>query len=289
MRALVTGAGGQLARAWIAAAPSGWTVVGLTRAELDVGDEAAVDSAVRELAPDLILNAAAYTAVDAAESEPDIAFRINRHGAQRLAQAADSAGVRLIHISTDFVFDGRSNRPYRPDDDAAPINAYGASKLAGEQAVAVAAPDALIVRTAWLYGPVGANFLATMLRLMVSRSEIGVVADQIGTPTSTLTLAEALWALTEKQATGIWHYTDAGVASWYDFATAIAEDAVAAGLIGRAPAIRPIATSDYPTAAARPPFGVLDKGATSVLLGRQAPHWRVALRAVLDRMVGSRP
>jgi dTDP-4-dehydrorhamnose reductase len=289
-KAVVTGAGGQLARAWSAAAPPGWSVTGLSRADLDIADAAAVERVIGALAPDLILNAAAYTAVDRAESEPDLAFAVNRDGAAHLAAAATRAGARLIQVSTDFVFDGRSGRPYRPDDAPGPLNVYGASKLAGERAAAETAPDALIVRTAWVYGPRGANFLATMLRLMAARPEIGVVADQIGAPTSTATLASALWGLAEKQVSGdimprgIWHFTDAGVASWYDFAQAIAEEAVAAGLIDRAAAVKPIATADYPTPARRPAFSVLDSSAAYGLLGAPAAHWRVALRQVLGRM-----
>jgi len=292
VKAVVTGAGGQLATAWSAAAPPGWTVTSLTRTELDIGEAAAVDSVIGALAPDLVLNAAAYTAVDRAESESDLAFRINCDGASHVARACARLDARLIQVSTDFVFDGRSSRPYRPDDAPNPLNVYGASKLAGERAVAEAAPEALIVRTAWVYGPGGANFLATMLRLMATRPEIGVVADQIGAPTSTATLARALWGLAGKQASGVipggvWHFTDAGVASWYDFARAIAEDAVAAGLIDHAPPVKPIATSDYPTPARRPPFSLLDNSAAYGLLGAPAPHWRVALRRVLGCMKAS--
>jgi dTDP-4-dehydrorhamnose reductase len=284
VKALITGAGGQLATALIAAAPAGWTVTGLTRADLDIGDQAVVDAAVSRLAPDLIINAAAYTAVDRAESEADLALRVNRDGARHLAVAASRLDGRLIQLSTDFVFDGRASRPYRPEDAANPLGVYGASKLAGERAVAEAAPEALILRTAWVYGPTGSNFLATMLRLMATRPEIAVVSDQIGTPTSTLTLAAALWALADRRASGVLHFTDAGVASWYDFAQAIAEEAVAAGLLDRAPPVKPILTADYPTPAARPAFGVLDKSAAWALLGAPAPHWREALRLVLAQM-----
>jgi dTDP-4-dehydrorhamnose reductase len=284
MKALVTGAGGQLGVALLAAAPGGWMAVGLTRAELDIGDAAAVRAAIRDHGPDLVLNAAAYTAVDRAESEPEAAFRINRDGAGFLAEAATNAGARFVHVSTDFVFDGRSGRPWRPEDATGPLGVYGASKLAGEAAVAAAAPDALTVRTAWVYGPTGANFLATMLRLMASRPELRVVADQVGTPTSTLDLAAALWRLGEAKASGVLHYTNAGAASWYDFAVAIAEEAVAAGLLERTPPVIPIATSDYPTPAARPAFSVLDKTAAFELLGSPAPHWRAALRTVLGKM-----
>jgi dTDP-4-dehydrorhamnose reductase len=288
VKALVTGAGGQVARAWIAAAPPGWTVSAVNRAELDITDAAAVEAMTAKAAPDLILNAAAYTAVDRAESEPEAAFAANRDGAANVAVAARAAGARLIHLSTDFVFDGKAGRPYRPDAATGPASVYGASKLAGEAAVMEADPDALIVRTAWVYGPVGGNFLATMLRLMAQRPELRVVADQIGTPTSTPTLAAALWSFAAAMAPGIWHYTDAGVASWYDFAVAIAEEALAIGLIETAPPVRPIATNDYPTPAARPAYSVLDKSASYALLGGPAPHWRVALRAVLGEMRDSR-
>ncbi len=284
MKALVTGAGGQLARAWIAAAPPGWEVTAHSRADLDIGDREAVQAAVRAARPDVILNAAAYTAVDRAQSEPELAFRDNRDGAGHLARAAVEAGARLVHISTDFVFDGHAHSAYRPADAAGPLGVYGASKLAGEVAVANADPSALIVRTAWVYGATGANFLATMLRLMATRDEVRVVADQIGTPTSTASLARALWALLAADARGVWHYTDAGVASWYDFAQAIAEESLAAGVLTKAPPVRPIATADYPTPAPRPSFSVLDKSDTYALLGAAAPHWRVSLRDELRRV-----
>jgi dTDP-4-dehydrorhamnose reductase len=284
MKALVTGAGGQVGRALVAAAPEGWSVAALTRAELDIGAAEAVAATVDALAPDVIFNAAAYTAVDKAESEADLAFRINRDGAGHLAKAAAARGARLIHISTDFVFDGRSGLPYLPTDATAPLGVYGASKLAGEAAVAWALPEALILRTAWVYAATGANFLNTMVRLMASRSEIGVVSDQIGAPTSAASVAGALWRLMDLGAAGVWHYTDAGVASWYDFAQAIAEEAVAAGVLATAAKVKPITTADYPTAARRPAYSVLDKTATFALLGEAAPHWRVNLRRELARM-----
>jgi dTDP-4-dehydrorhamnose reductase len=273
----------------MASTPAGWTVTGLTRAELDIGDEAAVDRVIGDEAPDLILNAAAYTAVDRAETEADLAFRANRDGAAHLARAATRAGARLIQVSTDFVFDGASGRPYRPDDPTGPLSVYGASKLAGERAVAEAAPDALVVRTAWVYGPSGGNFLATMLRLMAARGEVRVVADQIGAPTSAQTLAAALWGLAEKGARGVLHFTNAGVASWCDFAQAIAEEALAAGVLVRPATVTPIRTADYPTAARRPSFSVLDCAAAYALLGGPAPHWRDALREVLTEMRGLTP
>jgi dTDP-4-dehydrorhamnose reductase len=284
MKALVTGGDGQLALAWAAAAPAGWTVTALTRAALDVADQAAVLGLAERTRPDLILNTAAFTAVDRAESEPESAWRVNRDGAANVAAAAAACGARVAHISTDFVFDGASGRAYRPDDRASPLGVYGASKLASEAAMLAAAPDALIVRTAWLYSPRGANFLKTMLRLMREGPEVRVVADQIGTPTSTDSLAAGLWGLIEAKVCGVWHFTDAGVASWYDFACAIAEEALAAHLLDRAPRVTPITTAERPTSARRPAFSVLDSTGTWDLLGHAAPHWRVSLRRVLDEM-----
>jgi dTDP-4-dehydrorhamnose reductase len=284
MRVLICGAGGQLGRALAASAPAGCEVKALTRAGLDIGDGAAVARVANELRPNLILNAAAYTGVDRAESEPEAAFRINGDGPGHLAAAATAVGARLIHVSTDFVFDGSQGRPYRPDDTTMPLGVYGASKLAGEKAAAAAHPATLIVRTAWVYSDVGSNFLLTMLRLMRDRGEVGVVADQVGAPTSTVSLASALWGLADSGLAGVIHFTDAGVASWYDFAVAIAEEALAAGLLETPPRVRPIATSDYPTPARRPSYSVLDSSAAYARLGGPAPHWRAALRTVLAGM-----
>ena len=284
MKALVTGAGGQLARAWSAAAPAGWTVTGLTRAELDIADPDTADTAIAAHAPDLILNAAAYTAVDRAESEPELAFAANRDGAANVARAAARLGARLIHLSTDFVFDGGAERPYRPEDPTGPLNVYGASKLAGEAAVAETNPGALIVRTAWVYGPDGSNFLTTMLKLMAALGEVSVVADQVGAPTSTLSLAEGLWGLARTDSSGVMHFTNAGTASWRQFAQAIAREALAARVLARAASVQAITTADYPTKARRPAYSVLDCSAAYAALGRPAPHWRAALHEVLGRM-----
>jgi dTDP-4-dehydrorhamnose reductase len=278
MRALIFGAGGQLGRALARTAPPGTHLVALDRARCDVTDPDAVARALGEAAPDLVLNGAAYTAVDRAEAEPEAARRLNAVAPGTIAAAARAAGARTVHVSTDFVFDGAASVPYRPGDAAAPASVYGRTKLEGERAAIEADPDALLVRTAWLYAPQGANFVNTMLRLMRERAEVSVVADQIGTPTWAPSLAEALWALAGKGARGIFHYTDAGVASWYDFAVAIEEEARAAGILEKPVAIRPIATARYPTKARRPAFSLLEKEATWDLLGESAPHWRVNLR-----------
>ena len=278
MKALITGAHGQLGRALIASAPAGMTLIAHDYDTLDIVDPQAVDELVTRERPNLILNAAAHTAVDRAESEEAQARAINATGAGHLAAAARAVRARLVHVSTDFVFDGRAGVPYAPGAATNPLSAYGRTKLAGEQAVG----DALIVRTAWVYAPIGNNFVRTMLRLMAERDEVRVVADQIGTPTWAPDLAAALWALAGQAATGIWHYTDAGVASWYDFAVAIQEEAIARGMLTRAVPVIPIATSDYPTPAVRPSYSVLDKTATWAALGRVSPHWRANLRIMLQ-------
>ncbi len=282
MKALLTGANGQLGRALQATAPEGVRLVVLGSTELDIGDEAAVMAVVEAEKPELILNAAAYTAVDKAESDEEAALHVNSKGVANLALAARETGARLVHVSTDFVFDGASSTPYRPDSPTAPLGSYGRTKLAGERAAAIA--DALIVRTAWVYGAAGHNFVRTMLRLMAERDEVRVVADQIGTPTFATGLAEAIWALDAAGAKGIFHHADSGVASWYDFAVAIQEEALELGLLGRAVPVIPIATRDFPTPARRPAYSVLDKSATIDILGAPAPHWRVNLRRMLREL-----
>jgi len=279
VKALITGAGGQLGRALIATAPADVAVVECSSTALDITDADAVAAAVEEVLPDILINAAAYTAVDKAESEEARALAVNGTAVGHLAAAARGVGARLIHVSTDFVFDGLAGRPYAPDAATNPLSAYGRTKLAGEQA---AGGGALIVRTAWVYASEGGNFVRTMLRLMAERPELRVVADQIGTPTYAPSLAKALWGLAAKGAAGLYHYTDSGVASWYDFAVAIQEEAIAAGILGHAVPVIPIPTSAYPTPARRPTYSVLDKQATTDLLGVPAPHWRANLRTMLS-------
>ena len=282
MKAVVTGSGGQLASCVRDAAPTDVEVVTLTRRELDITDAAAVDATLEQLAPDLIFNCAAYTDVDRAESEPQAAFAANADGPANLAQAAARIGARLVHVSTDFVFDGSASTPYAPEAHAAPLNVYGASKLAGERKILDGASDALIVRTAWLYAMEFRNFVTTMLMLMNERSEIQVVADKVGTPTHGRTLASGLWQLAAQGARGIYHLTDAGVASRYDFAQAIKEEARQAGLVATDPAIIPISSSEFPTTAKRPSYSVLDNGRTWAELGWRPRHWRTELRNALQ-------
>lgn len=284
MRALILGAGGQVGRALAAAAPPGSEAIALGRADCDVGDEAALRSAIRSARPDVVFNAAAYTAVDKAESEPEAARRLNGEAPGLIAAAAREAGARTVHVSTDFVFGGAAEGPRRPQDPPRPEGVYARTKLEGEGSASAADPEALIVRTAWVYAPAGTNFVNTMLRLMAERDELRVVADQVGTPTWAPSLAAALWRLAGLRAGGIHHFTDSGVASWYDFAVAIAEEAREIGLIEAPARIVPIATADYPTPAKRPAWSVLDKSSTWALLGGAAPHWRVNLRADLREL-----
>lgn len=278
MKALITGANGQLGRALVACAPDRIALLALPSAALDITDRAAVEAAIRDHSPDLVINAAAYTKVDAAENMPDLAERVNHLAVAKLAQATQQNGARLIQISTDFVFDGMASHAYSPGAPTAPLNIYGKTKLAGE---AAAGPAALIVRTSWLYSAYGNNFVATMLRLMREKPTLRVVDDQIGTPTSAHALAAAIWDLAATDRTGILHYSDSGVASWYDFAVAIMEEAVVLGLLDRPVEVLPIPASEYPTPARRPHFSVLDKRDTIAAIGRVPGHWRANLRDVL--------
>ena len=281
---LVTGANGQLGHELVAHAPE-CELLALGRDALDLTDANALVERVAALAPDVVINAAAYTAVDRAESEPELAQRVNAEGAANLARACASFGTRMLHVSTDFVFDGRASTPYQPGADTAPLGVYGSSKLAGEKGVREALPGAFILRTGWVYSRFGANFVKTMLRLMGERDSLSVVCDQVGTPTWAAGLARSLWAAVARpQLQGTYHWSDAGVCSWYDFAVAINEEALACGLLQDATAIRPIPASDYPTPAQRPAYSVLDKTATWRALDLQGEHWRVQLRHMLKEL-----
>ena len=278
------GAAGQLGRSLQITAPTWTEVVAPVRTLCDLTNADHIERWLIDVQPDIVFNAAAYTAVDAAESDEASAGLINAQSVGRLAEAIKRHGARLVHVSTDFVFDGATSRPYCPDDAPNPINAYGRTKLKGEQAILGSGVDSLIVRTAWVYAGQGKNFVHTMLRLMRERDEIGVVADQIGTPTYARNLARVLWTLVEQDASGCYHFTDSGVASWYDFAVAIEEEALAAGLLESNTTIVPIASSEYPTPARRPRFSVLDKSKTWAAIGNTGQHWRLALREMIQGM-----
>lgn len=281
MKILITGAAGQLGRALVATAPDGVECVPLTRDGMDLGDRASILSAIEQHEPAILINAAAYTAVDKAETEGELAQRINADAVADMREACTKIGAKLVHVSTDFVFDGTSAKAYQPHDDRNPLSVYGRSKAAGEDA---AGEDALIVRTAWVYAAGGASFVATMLRLMQDRDEIGVVSDQIGAPTWATSLAGTIWGLIVNGASGIHHFSDAGVASWYDFAVAIGEEAAALGLIDRTITVNPITTADYPTPAVRPAFSLLDSRATRTAAGVDPVHWRENLRHMLKEV-----
>jgi len=286
MHVLITGANGQLGQELLKSAPVSTKVSAVDRDGLDVSDNLAVHALLLELKPDIVINAAAYTAVDKAEQEQALAFAVNADGARNLAAACGELGARFIHVSTDFVFDGNHSTPYRPEDEAKPLGVYGASKLEGERNIIAQYPDgSLIIRVGWLYSCFGQNFVKTMLRLMGEREELGVVSDQIGTPTHAAGLAQAIWQFADESfTTGIYHWSDAGVASWYDFAVAIMEEAVAAGKLEKAISVKPIRTVDYPTPAQRPRYSVLDKTATWTHLDLKPLHWRVALRQMLQHL-----
>ena len=252
---------------------------------LDITDAEAVEQFVVKNNPDVIINAAAYTAVDAAETDKDSAFAINDLAVGHLATAAKSCGAHLIHVSTDFVFGETQPTPIKPDAATDPVSVYGMSKLAGEQRLFSILPDnSLLFRTAWVYSSHGNNFVKTMLRLMKERSEVGVIADQIGTPTWAHSLAKAIWRGAEIRALGVLHWTDAGAASWYDFAQAIMEEGMALGLLDKAIPVRPLRTDQYPTPADRPKYSVLELTGTWDVLNLQAAHWRVELRNMMREL-----
>lgn len=282
MKVLITGGGGQLGKALARTRPVRHVHMHiLSHKQLDITDALGVERIVQETRPDVVINAAAFTDVDRAEKESARAYAVNAKGVQNLAKSCKKIEARLVTVSTDFVFDGQKSSPYLPNDEPNPLNIYGSSKLAGERK---AGKEALIIRTAWLYAAEGRNFVYTILRLAAEKDEIRVVSDQVGTPTYAKWLAEAIWKLIEKEATGLWHFTDSGVASWYDFAVAVLEEAKRLGVLTRPVKIVPIRSHEYPTPAKRPSYSVLEKAATWAKLGWYAPHWRESLREMLEEV-----
>jgi len=300
MKVLLTGAAGQLGQELIASRPPEVELIACARGELDLADAEACRAAVQQHRPDWVLNAGAYTAVDKAESEPELAAAVNAGAPAAFAEALAATGGRLLQVSTDFVFNGAQGSPYRPEQRLDPLGVYGATKAAGE-AAALQLPGARVLRTSWVYGPVGKNFCLTMLRLHALKAaageSLGVVADQVGCPTSTLTLAAAFWRAigvgadpaADTASPRILHWSDAGAASWYDFAVAIGELGVEAGLLERAASVKPLTTADYPTPAQRPSYSLLDCTASRAALGLEPLHWREALAEVLRCMAAARP
>ena len=284
MKILVAGGAGQVGRALVAGAPPHYHVVSKVRSELDINDRAAVDHALAATEADWLINGAAYTAVDVAEKESAQAEAINSTAVAVLAAATAATGCRLLHFSTDFVFDGSSSVAYQPTDARRPLGVYGATKAQGE-AHALRNASAIVLRTAWVYAAQGKNFVLTMLKLMRERPEVRVVSDQIGSPTWATGIAGATWACIERAVPGgIYHWTDLGVASWYDFAVAIQEEALERGLLTNAVPVIPIPSAAYPTPAKRPSFSVLDTRSTRDALSLPGTHWRSNLRTMLDEL-----
>ena len=289
MKLLLLGGNGQVGRELRhSLAPLGELVVA-TR-EGGAGDVAADFDAPESLAalvagsaPDVVVNAAAYTAVDQAETDREAAFRVNAEAPAALARACAGRGALLVHYSTDYVFDGNATRPYREDDPTAPLGVYGESKLAGEVAIRDSGARHAILRTAWVYAAHGRNFLRTMLRLASERDELRVVADQVGAPTPASWIADATAAMLRRgiDDAGTWHVVADGETSWHGFASAIMREAVAAGLLARAPSVLRIGTADYPTPARRPAYSVLDTARLRRDFGLQPPGWEAGLRATL--------
>lgn len=283
-RVLLAGANGQVGWEFQRIAPADCSVVACGRSELDITNRDQAIKVVSELAPEWIVNAAAFTAVDEAESQVDAAFNVNANGAENLALAAREAGARLLHISTDFIFDGYNSRPHKPDEIANPQSEYGKSKLEGERRVLAILDDALIIRTGWVYSLHGHNFVKTMIRAMNERDKVSVVEDQVGTPTWGAELVKVMCLAMERELDGTYHWSDAGVASWYDFAIAIYGYATDLGLITSDVEITPIPTEAYPAPAKRPAYSVLCKESLRSAVSYQGQHWRTSLQKMIQEL-----
>jgi dTDP-4-dehydrorhamnose reductase len=279
MNVLIIGKNGQVAWELQQTCPGHITAHAYGRNGINITDPQSIEQVITKTNPAVIINASAYTAVDKAEYEQDEAYLINTTAVELLARAATKHSIRLLHISTDFVFDGAKNTPYTVDDKTNPINVYGASKLAGEQAIkAYCSVNSAIVRTSWVYSSNGNNFVKTMLRLMAEKEQLNVVCDQIGCPTNANGLAKYLWQLAERETLDpIYHYSDLGMASWYDFAIAIQDIAFEQGMLEKKIPIQPIPSSAYPTPAKRPKLSLMQQ---SLNLNKQ--HWSLPLRKFLE-------
>lgn len=294
MRVLVTGSSGQLGKALTLSAPS--QILGkpleviLTSRKgcmnqaiaFDITNLEECEKVMQALKPDWLINAAAYTLVDQAESDKLRAYLVNATGPSNLAQLARKHGTKMLHISTDFVFSGDSDKAYKPSDKTDPLSTYGRTKLVGEQLVLdILQADSCILRTSWLYSSSSKNFVLTILRLLQERNSINVVADQYGSPTASQGLAKACWQVVREQANGIHHWSDSGVISWYDFAQKIREIAISTKLVSDAATINPIPSSAYPLPAKRPNYSSLDCSKTACALGLHQRPWNEALSSVL--------
>jgi len=296
MKILITGKGGQLAWELENLVPKGTKLLSCSSQELDITDAKQVNDTILKFKPDVVINAAAYTAVDKAETDKEAAYAVNELGSEYLANACKDISAKLIHVSTDFVFDGTKTTPYQTHDAVNPVNVYGASKLAGDLKInKILGNQATIIRTAWVYSVNGNNFVKTMLRLMAEKEQLGIVYDQVGSPTWAKGLAKMIWALVDKDRTTqenqptsdsakLLHWTDAGVCSWYDFAVAIQELAIEKGMLDKAIPVRPIPASAYPTPATRPSFSVIDKNSAEQASGVETIHWRKQLSEMMDEL-----
>lgn len=290
MHVLVTGATGQVGYELLRLVPKGFTVAGFGSAELDITDAAVVAETVKRESPDLIINAAAYTAVDKAEAEPELAYAVNQDGVANLATVAAQRKIPLLHISTDYVFAGDAETAYCEEDTPAPSGVYGASKLAGEKVLAETCAKHLIMRTSWVFGVHGNNFVKTMLRLSQERKELSIVADQHGCPTSAASIARALWALAEQYRDkgalqwGLYHYAGLPSCTWHEFAKNIFDTAYELDLLRRSPILKAIGTADFPTPAKRPAWSVLDSHLLERMHGIKPSDWQLELRDVLKEL-----
>lgn len=280
LRVLVTGAGGQLGQELITLNVSGLEFVGVDRQSMDITDAEQCDEVITRIAPDVIIHSAAYTAVDRLETEEEMAWKVNVEGAKNVALAAEAIGASFCYISTDYVFDGKGLKPYSEEDKTEPQTVYGKSKLAGEHSALEACSRTFIVRTSWLYSRYGNNFVSTMLRLAVQQTELKVVNDQTGSPTYTLDLAMLLVELVQTDRYGIYHASNAGSCTWYDFAQAIFEEA---GLSNKIKVL-PCLTEDFPRPAPRPAYSVLGNEALAIAGFKPLRHWREALRECMKQL-----
>lgn len=281
MKILVTGINGQLGNELVKRLSSHHDVIGFAREQLDLSNPAAVEAEISGHSFDWLINCAAYTQVDLAEDEVDVSNRINRDSVQAMANAVAAQNARMLQVSTDFVFNGKHSSPYQEEDLIDPIGQYGRSKAEGERAILQTLSSALLVRTAWVCGGHGKNFVKTILRLAREREKLNVVDDQIGTPTFTVDLAHAIEQLITENASGIYHFSNEGVASWYDFAVAIVEEGKEHGILTSDCKVIPIPSKSYPTKATRPAYSVLSKEKIRPVLGYDIPHWRTSLRNLI--------
>ena len=285
MKILVLGSNGQLGWELAQTCSKDINLLTCDYPKVDFLNSDSIKNCIKASSPDWIINAAAYTAVDQAESEKETAFRINHDAVRDIAQHANENNIRMVHISTDYVFSGRHFKPWESEDSTEPESVYGISKLHGEQAVKDILKDkAIIIRTAWLYSSHGTNFVKTMLKLMQKKQNLTVIDEQVGTPTWAKGLAKTIWTSVKRNLTGIYHWTDAGVASWYDFAMAIQEEAIVTGLLKKPIPITPVSSGKFPTIAKRPFYSILDKQKIWKATDITPVHWRTHLKSMLKEL-----